>query len=180
MECEQMKNYNCPTCNKIIPVDRSSIKAGDKVSFCKVTAHSRSARYSSKEGVITERDGDIVSVKYRRESLVFNINDVTPADAPNPLTYAFCGTCECGLPPTQFMWVKLQANNDTEKKEICDLFTNAGLVAEPILTIEAPCILCSDTYGKTFTDFPLTDEDYPNTSIQELRELVASTKAVNS
>lgn len=169
-----MRNYNCPTCKKIIPADRSLIKAGDRVSFCKVTGNSRSTRFSSKEGVVTERTGDIVSVKYRKESLVFNIKDVSPADAPSPLTYAFSGTCECGLPPTQFMWVKLHANNEAEKKEICDLFAKAGLVAEPKLTSNSPCILCSDTYGKTFTDFPLTDEDYPNTSIQELRDLVAS------
>ena len=40
-----MKDYNCPTCKKMIPVDRSKIKAGDEVSFCRVTQSSKSARF---------------------------------------------------------------------------------------------------------------------------------------
>ncbi|WP_449193658.1 hypothetical protein [Acinetobacter baumannii] len=67
-----MKDYNCPTCKKMIPVDRSKIKAGDEVSFCRVTQSSKSARFSSRD-----------------------IRDVSPVDAPSPLTYAFVGTCEC-------------------------------------------------------------------------------------
>lgn len=90
-----MKNYKCPTCNKVIPVDRSEIKAGDEVSFCKVTQTSKSARFSSREGIVDCREGDVVLVKYRKELIPLNIKDVTPAGAPGPLTYAFVGTCEC-------------------------------------------------------------------------------------
>ncbi|WPP56301.1 hypothetical protein SOI69_03255 [Acinetobacter pittii] len=90
-----MKDYNCPACKKMIPVDRADIKAGDEVSFCKVTQTSKSARFSSKEGIVECREGDVVLVKHRKEIIPLNINDVTPADAPSPLTYAFVGTCEC-------------------------------------------------------------------------------------
>lgn len=61
-----MKDYNCPTCKKMIPVDRSEIKAGDEVSFCKVTQTSKSARFSSREGTVECREGDVVLVKYRQ------------------------------------------------------------------------------------------------------------------
>ncbi|MDC4973707.1 hypothetical protein OHW13_17600 [Acinetobacter baumannii] len=89
-----MKNYKCPTCNKVIPVDHSEIKAGDKVSFCRVTQSSKSARFSSREGIVDCREGDVVLVKYRKEIIPLNIKDVSPVDAPSPLTYAFVGTCE--------------------------------------------------------------------------------------
>lgn len=90
-----MKNYNCPTCGKIIPVDRLAIKAGDEVTFCKVTNNARSTRFSSKEGVVSDRTGDVVIVTHKKQSIPMHISDVTPSDAPSPLTYAFCGTCEC-------------------------------------------------------------------------------------
>ncbi|EEY78940.1 hypothetical protein HMPREF0012_01809 [Acinetobacter calcoaceticus RUH2202] len=90
-----MKNYNCSTCKKMIPVDRSEIKAGDEVSFCKVTQTSKSARFSSREGIVECREGDVVLVKYRKELIPLNIKDVSPSDAPSPLTYAFVGTCGC-------------------------------------------------------------------------------------
>ncbi|PJG67793.1 hypothetical protein [Acinetobacter seifertii] len=90
-----MKNYKCPTCEKVIPVDLSEIKAGDEVSFCKVTQTSKSARFSSRDGIVESRKGDVVLVKYRKELIPLNIKDVTPAGAPGPLTYAFVGTCEC-------------------------------------------------------------------------------------
>ena len=90
-----MKNYKCSTCNKVIPVDRSEIKAGDEVSFFRVTQTSKSARFSSREGIVECREGDVVLVKYRKELIPLNIKDVTPAGAPGPLTYAFVGTCEC-------------------------------------------------------------------------------------
>ncbi|MFY1367035.1 hypothetical protein ACORPH_15995, partial [Acinetobacter baumannii] len=86
-----MKDYNCPTCKKMIPVDRSKIKAGDEVSFCRVTQSSKSARFSSREGVVDCREGDVVLVKYRKEIIPLNIKDVSPVDAPSPLTYAFVG-----------------------------------------------------------------------------------------
>lgn len=90
-----MKDYNCPTCKKMIPVDLSQIKAGDAVSFCKKTTTKRTARFSTKQGVIESRAGDVVIVKYKNESLPMHISDVTPADAPSPLAYGFCGVCEC-------------------------------------------------------------------------------------
>lgn len=90
-----MKDYNCPTCKKMIPVDRSEIKAGDSVSFCKTIQTSKSARFSTKEGIVDCREGDVVLVKYRQEIIPLNVKDVSPVDAPSPLTYAFVGTCEC-------------------------------------------------------------------------------------
>ncbi|MBD0233251.1 hypothetical protein IAG04_12370 [Acinetobacter baumannii] len=76
-----MKDYNCPTCKKMIPVDRSKIKAGDEVSFCRVTQSSKSARFSSREGIVDCREGDVVLVKYRKEIIPLNIKDVSPVDA---------------------------------------------------------------------------------------------------
>ncbi|HAV4522300.1 hypothetical protein [Acinetobacter baumannii] len=90
-----MKKYKCPSCKKMIPVDSSEIKAGDEVSFCKVMQTSKSARFSSREGIVECREGDVVLVKYRKEIIPLNIKDVSPVDAPSPLTYAFVGTCEC-------------------------------------------------------------------------------------
>ncbi|EKB36563.1 hypothetical protein ACT4U1_16170 [Acinetobacter baumannii] len=90
-----MKDYNCPTCKKMIPVDRSEIKAGDTVSFCKKIQTSKSARFSTKEEIVDCREEDVVLVKYRKELIPLNIKDVSPVDAPSPLTYAFVGTCEC-------------------------------------------------------------------------------------
>nr|EKX1173393.1 hypothetical protein [Acinetobacter baumannii] len=49
----------------------------------------------SKEGIVDCREGDVVLVKYRKEIIPLNIKDVSPVDAPSPLTYAFVGACEC-------------------------------------------------------------------------------------
>ena len=95
-----MSNYSCPTCDKKIPVDRSQIKTGDKVNFCKTTSNSSSAYFSSKEGVVSDRTGDVVIVLSKKQSIPMHIDDVTPADAPSPLTYAFVGICECAKETT--------------------------------------------------------------------------------
>ncbi|MCW2478869.1 hypothetical protein [Candidatus Symbiopectobacterium sp. NZEC135] len=95
-----MSKYRCPKCNKMIPVDKSSIKAGDKVNIlierAKRTSRSTSIRYSSKKVTVVEVNNDLVKVRFGSNIEELTLDDVTPADAPNTLTYAFIGMCECG------------------------------------------------------------------------------------
>lgn len=175
-----MRNYQCPECNKMIPVDRSAIKAGDTVSFCKINQTSRSARFSSKEGKVINRVGDQVTVQYRKEIIKFDIDAVTPADAPNPLTYAFSGTCECGTKPTDFMWLKILAGNDLEKAAIVELLKQVGCNALVETSLETPCLIVTDAHGKTYEEYASTSENSANTTILELRDLVLATQAVPS
>lgn len=93
-------NYRCPVCEKMIPVDKSQIKAGDKVSVTiqteTETRNSIKIRYSQKKATVLAADKDEVSIEYRGKLFVVPKANVTPADVPSALTYAFIGTCECG------------------------------------------------------------------------------------
>lgn len=95
-----MSKYRCPKCDKMIPVDKSSIKAGDKVNILlervKRTPRSTSIRYSTKKVTVVEVNNDLVKVRFGSNIEELALDDVTPADAPNTLTYAFIGMCECG------------------------------------------------------------------------------------
>jgi len=170
-----MRNYQCPKCRKMIPVDRSTIKAGDAVSFCKINQTSRSARFSSKEGKVISRDGDQVTVQYRKEIIKFDIEAVTPADAPNPLTYAFSGTCECGTKATDFMWLKILAGNELEKATIIELLQQVDCLPVAEMNLDTPCLIVTDKYGTHFEEYSVTHETTANTSVLQLRELVIAT-----
>lgn len=97
-----MSKYRCPKCDKMIPVDKSSIKAGDKVNIlierakCTSRSTSISYSYSSKKITVVEVNNDLVKVRFGSNIEELALDDVTPADAPNTLTYAFIGRCECG------------------------------------------------------------------------------------
>lgn len=93
-------DYRCKSCDKYIPVDRSNIKVGDEVSFTTTYETSNSARFSSKTGKVIDIAGDICEVVVKKKSYFKNIRDVSPDDAPNPLTYALFGLCKCSKEET--------------------------------------------------------------------------------
>lgn len=89
------KDYLCKTCNKYTPVDCSHIKLGDEVSFTTKYSTSNSARFSAKSGTVVKLTNDTCEVLANKKIYIKNIKDVSPENAPNPLTYALFGTCEC-------------------------------------------------------------------------------------
>lgn len=95
-----MNKYRCSKCDKMLPIDKSSIKAGDKVNILiertKRTPSSTSIRYSSNKVSVVEVNNDLVKARFGSNIEELTLDDVTPADAPNTLTYAFIGMCECG------------------------------------------------------------------------------------
>ncbi|WP_323636258.1 hypothetical protein [Pectobacterium polaris] len=95
-----MSKYRCTKCDKMLPVDKSSIKAGDKVNVLiervKQSKRSTNIRYSTKKVTVIEVNNDLVKVQFGDGVKELLLDDVSPADAPNTLTYAFIGVCECG------------------------------------------------------------------------------------
>ncbi|MFJ5507706.1 hypothetical protein [Pectobacterium jejuense] len=95
-----MRKYRCTKCDKMLPVDKSSIKAGDKVNILiervKQSQRSTNIRYSTKKVTVIEVSNDLVKVQFGDGVKELLLDDVSPADAPNTLTYAFIGVCECG------------------------------------------------------------------------------------
>ncbi|MEQ9904992.1 hypothetical protein [Pectobacterium aroidearum] len=95
-----MRKYRCTKCYKMLPVDKSSIKAGDKVNILiervKQSKRSTNIRYSTKKVTVIEVNNDLVKVQFGDGVKELLLDDVSPADAPNTLTYAFIGVCECG------------------------------------------------------------------------------------
>ncbi|WP_154971458.1 hypothetical protein [Klebsiella michiganensis] len=94
-----MNNYRCSVCDKFFPVDKSQIKAGDKVSISigKVVNNRNGTkiRYTSKKAYVINITGDSVTVTTGRKEMVVSLDVVSPADAPNALTVAFIGECDC-------------------------------------------------------------------------------------
>lgn len=92
-----MSQYRCGKCDKFKKPDLSQIGIGSTVSFTVATKpSSRTMRFSSKTGVVTGVEGDALTIKVKRGgTYVEKRQNVTPEGAPNALTYAFCGTCEC-------------------------------------------------------------------------------------
>lgn len=89
----------CPVCEKFLPVDRSKIAIGDQVSFMASTAQGLSFKFSGKKGVVEAiQPEDVILIKYRGEIYSRAREDVSPADAPTPLTMAFIGVCQCNAP----------------------------------------------------------------------------------
>lgn len=92
-----MNNYRCSVCDKFLPIDKSQIKTGDKVSISIGTANKNGTRirYTSKRACVVDITGDSVTVTSGREKMVVSLDMVSPADAPNALTVAFIGKCDC-------------------------------------------------------------------------------------
>ncbi|QNH50378.1 hypothetical protein HWI77_11695 [Acinetobacter venetianus] len=79
-----------------------------------------------------------------------------------------------------FESLQVLAGNEIEKATICELLQQAGLYLGIEMTFTPPCLIATSKDGAFYTDFPITDEDQANITVVELRELVASTKAVKS
>ncbi|MGM1003021.1 hypothetical protein GPS50_04150 [Acinetobacter haemolyticus] len=79
-----------------------------------------------------------------------------------------------------FKLLQILAGNEIEKSIICELLQQAGLYLGVEMTFTPPCLIATSKDGAVYTDFPITDEDQANITVVELRELVASTKAVKS
>lgn len=92
-----MNNYLCSVCNKFLPIDKSQIKTGDKVSISVATVNKNGSRvrYTSKKSSVVDVSGDSVTVISGRKEMVVSLDVVSPAEAPNPLTVAFIGICDC-------------------------------------------------------------------------------------
>lgn len=92
-----MNNCRCPVCNKFLPIDKSQIKAGDKVSISIGIANKNGTRirYTSKRACVVDITGDNATVTSGRKKMVVSLDVVSPVDAPNALTIAFIGECDC-------------------------------------------------------------------------------------
>ena len=92
-----MNNYRCSVCNKFLPIDKSQIKTGDKVSISVGTANKNGTkiRYTSKKACVVDISGYAVTVTTGRKEMVVSLDLVSAADAPNALTVAFIGECDC-------------------------------------------------------------------------------------
>ncbi|CAB1217913.1 MULTISPECIES: hypothetical protein [Klebsiella/Raoultella group] len=92
-----MNNYRCSVCNKFLAIDKSQIKTGDKVSISVGTANKNGTRirYTSKRACVVDITGDSVTVTSGRKEMVVSLDVVSPLDAPNALTVAFIGECNC-------------------------------------------------------------------------------------
>ena len=89
----------CPKCEMFLPIDRSKIAVGDQVSFMASSSRGRSVKFSGKKGVVEAiQPDDVILIKYRGEIYTRAREDVSPADAPTPLTMAFIGVCQCNAP----------------------------------------------------------------------------------
>lgn len=90
-----MSAHQCDICKKYKAVDRSKIKIGDDVKFTVKVSTSRSIRLTSKSGTVVARDENALMVRARKSIYNLDLSEVTPEGAPNNLTYALFGTCEC-------------------------------------------------------------------------------------
>ncbi|HFC9831760.1 hypothetical protein [Raoultella ornithinolytica] len=92
-----MNNYRCSVCDKFLPIDKSQIKTGDKVSISVGTVNKNGSRvrYTSKKASVVDVSGDSVTVISGRKEMVVSLDVVSPAEAPNALTVAFIGICDC-------------------------------------------------------------------------------------
>lgn len=93
-----MNNYRCSVCDKFLPIDKSQIKTGDKVSISVGTANKNGTkiRYTSKRACVVDITGDSVTVTSGQKEIVVSLDVASPVDAPNALTVAFIGECNCG------------------------------------------------------------------------------------
>ena len=93
-------NYRCEICSKFIRPDEFDISVGDKVNFqlsvTKCSAKRTSVKVSSRTGKVLSINAETAEVVARGNTFRIPLEQLTPIDAPSPLTYAFCGTCECG------------------------------------------------------------------------------------
>lgn len=69
---------------------KKQFAAGDKVSFVRSTARSRSINLKAIEGSIQSIHGDVATVKMRNGRCTeVHVDNLTPAGEPNALTKAF-------------------------------------------------------------------------------------------
>ncbi|TQI78736.1 hypothetical protein FHU10_1223 [Serratia fonticola] len=91
--------YRCSSCHKPLPIDHSKIKVGDKVDFSyqvtKITKNGASIKISSRTGKVVSVTSTHAEVTYRGVNHLMELTDITPYDAPNALTIAMQGLCEC-------------------------------------------------------------------------------------
>lgn len=94
-----MNKYRCSSCHKPLPIDHSQIKVGDKVTFSyqvmKITKNRTSIKISERTGTVVSISSPRVEIIYRGSRQWLELTDVTPYDAPNALTAALQGLCEC-------------------------------------------------------------------------------------
>ncbi|CDH05013.1 conserved hypothetical protein [Xenorhabdus bovienii str. oregonense] len=95
------KSSRCETCNKLKPIDRSTLAAGDRVTFTFSTqrvyrTHIKCDMRTVK-GRVQQIQGEQVTVIYRKKPYQLNVGAVNPAGAPSELAYAMIGTCTCGV-----------------------------------------------------------------------------------
>jgi hypothetical protein len=94
-----MAKYFCDTCNKPQRIDPTTLQVGDEVNFTVSTIGRSKASFKSRAGTITAIYGDKCSIETGRGKnktiIVRSLSELTPSDAPSPLTYAF-GECKCG------------------------------------------------------------------------------------
>ncbi|OKP27651.1 hypothetical protein [Serratia fonticola] len=94
-----MNKHRCSLCHKPLPIDHSQIKVGDKVTFSyqvtKMTQTKTSVKISERTGTVVSISSPRVEIIYRGSRQWLELTDVTPYDAPNALTVAFQGLCEC-------------------------------------------------------------------------------------
>lgn len=92
-----MSKYICNTCNKPKLPDSSALKVGDTVNFTVSVVGIKKTAFRSKSGKITHIDGDDCRIETKQGSVyVQKLENITPDDAPSPLTYIF-GECKCAV-----------------------------------------------------------------------------------
>ena len=70
----------------------NTFEVGDKVSYVKVSSSGNNYRYSAREGVITEINGQVAHVKLRNgHTSTLALSKLTPAGQPNALTRMLMG-----------------------------------------------------------------------------------------
>lgn len=86
--------YFCDKCDKPQRIDPTTLKVGDEVNFTVSTIGRSTASFKSRTGKITVIEGVNCCVETKTKVHVLPLNELTPSDAPSPLTYAF-GECKC-------------------------------------------------------------------------------------
>ncbi|MCM2317976.1 MAG: hypothetical protein NDI93_01445 [Pseudomonas sp.] len=70
----------------------NSFAVGDKVSYVKVSSSGTGFRFSARDGVITELNDQVATVRARNgRTTTMHIKELTPVGQPNALTRALMG-----------------------------------------------------------------------------------------
>ncbi|ENY6783348.1 hypothetical protein ACF1CY_000764 [Providencia rettgeri] len=97
-----MRNqYWCPTCDKPFPPENFPIHVGDTVDYmtqqvCKDENGRRFLRYQAEEGEVLKIEGENAFIACEGgDKDWFPLGSLTLSAAPNALTMALSGVCEC-------------------------------------------------------------------------------------